>query len=124
MADSFEPTPEDRFTFGLWTVGNTGRDPFGHEVRPPLDPIDAVHRLADLGKQAPAAWIDGRRFQIIGPASFQGIDPGPAHQLPDKSRGVAKVHSALSCLVRLMIPAPPESGAHPARHYRHGRHWK
>jgi xylose isomerase len=49
MADSFEPTPEDRFTFGLWTVGNTGRDPFGHEVRPPLDPIDAVHRLADLG---------------------------------------------------------------------------
>ena len=43
------PTPEDRFTFGLWTVGNRGRDPFGHEVRPPLDPVDAVHRLADLG---------------------------------------------------------------------------
>ncbi len=47
--DSLEPRPEHHFTFGLWTVGNPGRDPFGHEVRPPLDPVDAVHRLADLG---------------------------------------------------------------------------
>jgi len=49
MADQFTPHPEDKFTFGLWTVGNSGRDPFGHEVRPPLDPVDAVHRLAELG---------------------------------------------------------------------------
>lgn len=49
MSESLTPTPEDRFTFGLWTVGNRGRDPFGHEVRPPLDPVDAVHRLAELG---------------------------------------------------------------------------
>jgi hypothetical protein len=47
--DRYTPTPQDRFTFGLWTVGNPGRDPFGHDVRPPLDPVDAVHRLADLG---------------------------------------------------------------------------
>ena len=43
------PTPADKFTFGLWTVGNRGRDPFGEFVRPPLDPVRAVHRLADLG---------------------------------------------------------------------------
>ena len=49
MNGAFEPTPADRFTFGLWTVGNRGRDPFGHETRPPLDPVDAVRRLADLG---------------------------------------------------------------------------
>ena len=49
MSDPFEPRPEHRFTFGLWTVGNRGRDPFGMEVRDPLDPVDAVHRLADLG---------------------------------------------------------------------------
>jgi len=49
MPDPYDPTPDDHFTFGLWTVGNPGRDPFGHEVRPPLDPVDAVHRLADLG---------------------------------------------------------------------------
>jgi len=49
MSDTFQPTPEHRFPFGLWTVGNRGRDPFGHETRPPLDPVDAVHRLAGLG---------------------------------------------------------------------------
>ncbi|MEP6659478.1 MAG: xylose isomerase [Acidimicrobiales bacterium] len=49
MTDAFEPRPEHRFTFGLWTVGNRGRDPFGLEVRPALDPVDSVHRLSDLG---------------------------------------------------------------------------
>jgi len=50
LAESeFVPRPEDHFTFGLWTVGNPGRDVFGTEVRPPLDPVDSVHHLADLG---------------------------------------------------------------------------
>jgi xylose isomerase len=49
MTDRFAPRPEHRFTFGLWTVGNVGRDPFGHEVRPPLDPVEAVRRLSELG---------------------------------------------------------------------------
>ncbi len=45
----YTPRPEHHFTFGLWTVGNPGRDPFGHEVREPLDPVESVRRLADLG---------------------------------------------------------------------------
>ena len=40
---------EDRFTFGLWTVGWQGVDVFGGAVRPPLDPAEAVHKLAELG---------------------------------------------------------------------------
>ena len=48
MAD-LTPEPRDLFTFGLWTVGNRGRDPFGHETRPPLDPVESVKRLAELG---------------------------------------------------------------------------
>jgi xylose isomerase len=40
---------EHRFTFGLWTVGNPGRDPFGEPTRAPLDPVDTVRRLAELG---------------------------------------------------------------------------
>lgn len=48
-SDPYIPTPDDHFTFGLWTVGNPGRDPFGNEVRAPLDPVDTVHHLADLG---------------------------------------------------------------------------
>jgi xylose isomerase len=44
-----QPTPADQFTFGLWTVGWQARDPFGDPTRPPLDPVEAVHRLAGLG---------------------------------------------------------------------------
>ncbi len=44
-----QPTHADKFSFGLWTVGNRGRDPFGEFVRPPLDPVVAVRRLSELG---------------------------------------------------------------------------
>lgn len=44
-----EPTRDDRFSFGLWTVGWQARDQFGEATRAPIDPIDAVHRLSDLG---------------------------------------------------------------------------
>jgi xylose isomerase len=43
------PTPSDRFTFGLWTVGWQGRDPFGDASRAPLDPVESVHQLAERG---------------------------------------------------------------------------
>ncbi len=43
------PTPADRFTFGLWTVGWQGRDPFGDASRPALDPVESVHQLAQRG---------------------------------------------------------------------------
>src|SRR5213079_1602119 len=43
------PTPSDKFSFGLWTVGNRGRDPFGDFVRPALDPIYSVKRLSQVG---------------------------------------------------------------------------
>lgn len=49
MADSFSPTPKDRFTFGLWTVGNTGRDPFGEPTRPTLSPAEIVDLLGEIG---------------------------------------------------------------------------
>lgn len=45
----FTPTPADRFTFGLWTVGNTGRDPFGEPTRAPLGAPYIVQKLAQLG---------------------------------------------------------------------------
>ena len=46
---AYEPKPEDRFTFGLWTVGNPGRDPFGLPVREVLSPVEIVHLLAEVG---------------------------------------------------------------------------
>jgi xylose isomerase len=48
----YAPTPDDRFSFGLWTVGWQGVDVFGPASRPPLDPVEAVHRLAGLGAAA------------------------------------------------------------------------
>ncbi len=46
---NYQPQPEHKFTFGLWTVGNTGRDPFGHPTRPTLLPVELVHLLAEVG---------------------------------------------------------------------------
>src|SRR3954463_7066077 len=50
-ADRVEPVarPEDRFSFGLWTVGWRAADPFGEPTRPSLDPVESVRRLAELG---------------------------------------------------------------------------
>jgi xylose isomerase len=49
MAERYQPKPEHKFTFGLWTVGNVGRDPFGEPVRPKLSPVELVHLLAEVG---------------------------------------------------------------------------
>jgi xylose isomerase len=43
------PRPQDKFTFGLWTVGHKGNDPFGVETRPGVRPPDTVRKLAELG---------------------------------------------------------------------------
>lgn len=49
MPDAFDPTPADRFTFGLWTVGNPGGDPFGGPVRARISPVEIVAGLAKCG---------------------------------------------------------------------------
>ncbi len=45
----YEPKPEHKFTFGLWTVGNSGGDAFGQPVRPTLSPADIVYLLGKVG---------------------------------------------------------------------------
>src|SRR5512136_1575335 len=49
MTDPYQPKPEHKFTFGLWTVGSIGRDPFGSPVRDALTPEEIVHLLAEVG---------------------------------------------------------------------------
>ena len=61
--DQFQPKPEDKFSFGLWTVGNRGRDPFGDFVRPVISPVDSAsrscrHRVVD--------WPATIKFTITG----------------------------------------------------------
>ena len=49
QSDRYQPKPEHKFSFGLWTVGNRGRDPFGDFVRPALKPTEIVSMLAEVG---------------------------------------------------------------------------
>ena len=49
MSDLYQPKPEHKFTFGLWTVGSTGRDPFGETVRDSKSPAELVRLLAEVG---------------------------------------------------------------------------
>jgi xylose isomerase len=69
------PTPEDRFSFGLWTIGWQGRDQFGDAVRPPLELEEGIRRLGDLGAWGitfhdddvvPFASTDDEREEILG----------------------------------------------------------
>jgi len=74
MPVNLTPTPEDKFSFGLWTVGWPARDPFGDPTREPIDPVESVHRLAELGAYGvtfhdddlvPFGSDDGTRDKII-----------------------------------------------------------
>lgn len=47
--NTYTPVPEDKFSFGLWTVAYPGRDPFGDATRPDMDPVYALEQLASLG---------------------------------------------------------------------------
>lgn len=49
MSEKYTPKAENKFTFGLWTVGNVGRDPFGGPVRKALSPAEIVHVLGEVG---------------------------------------------------------------------------
>jgi xylose isomerase len=52
VTSDFTPRPEDKFSFGLWTVGWQGVDVFGPASRAPVDPVESVHKLAELGAAA------------------------------------------------------------------------
>ncbi|MGD9988156.1 xylose isomerase [Pseudonocardia sp.] len=74
-----QPTREDRFSFGLWTVGWPARDPFGDATRPALDPVESVRRLSDLG-----AW--GVTFHDDDLVPF-GTDAGERDRIIARFRG-------------------------------------
>ena len=73
-ADDLKPTPADKFTFGLWTVGWQARDPFGDATREPVSPFETLDRMAELGAYGvsfhdddlvPFAATDAERRKIV-----------------------------------------------------------
>ena len=97
--DPYRPTREDHFSFGLWTVGNRGRDPFGDYVRPALSPVRAVEKLAELG-----AW--GVNFHDNDLVPFDA-SPG------ERDRIVAEFKRALDATGMVVPMATTNLFAHP-----------
>jgi xylose isomerase len=82
------PRPEHKFTFGLWTVGNPGRDPFGEPTRAAVDPVDSVHRLADLGAWGVALHDDDLVPWGSSPAERDRIVSRFKQALEERSMGI------------------------------------
>ena len=97
--DPYRPTPEDHFTFGLWTVGNRGRDPFGDFVRPALPPPRIVEKLAELG-----AW--GVNFHDNDLVPFDAT-------APERERIVAEFKRALDATGMVVPMATTNLFSHP-----------
>ena len=68
MAATPAPTRNDKFSFGLWTVGWGARDQFGDATRPDLDPVESVRRLAELG----AAYVTFHDDDVVPFGSTEG----------------------------------------------------
>jgi xylose isomerase len=79
----YQPTRADRFSFGLWTVGHPGMDPFGDPVRGWLDPVETVQRLSDLG----AYGVTFHDDDLLPP----GSDGSPA----DRAKALLRFRQAL-----------------------------
>ena len=96
----YEPQPEHKFSFGLWTVGNVGRDPFGGPVRQPMSPVSIVHMLAEVG-----AWG----------VNFHDNDLVPMDATPaERDRIVADFKQALDETGLVVPMATTNLFAHPA----------
>lgn len=85
----YAPRPEDRFTFGLWTVGNIGRDPFGVPVRDVISPVDIVYLLAEVGAYG---------------VNYHDNDLIPIDATPDEERQIIKDFKAALNATSLKMP--------------------
>lgn len=85
----YAPRPEDRFTFGLWTVGNIGRDPFGGPVRDVISLVDIVYLLAEVGAYG---------------VNYHDNDLIPIDATPDEERQIIKDFKAALNATGIKMP--------------------
>jgi xylose isomerase len=85
----YQPQPEHKFSFGLWTVNNAGRDPFGDAVRTPLSPVETVHLLAEVG-----AWG----------VNFHDNDLVPIDATPAQERQIMTDFKAALAATGIVVP--------------------
>ena len=93
------PTPDDKFTFGLWTVGYMARDPFGDATRPALDPVEAVHHLAGLGAH-------GITFHDDDLIPFGSDDVARTHQIERFAKALAETGMKVPMVTTTLFSHP------------------
>ncbi len=94
-----KPTPADKFSFGLWTIGYNGTDPFGGPTRPPLDIVEAVTRLTELG-----AW--GLTFHDDDLFAFGSTDAARQKQIDRLKQALADTGLVVPMITTNLFSAP------------------
>jgi xylose isomerase len=79
---SLKPTPQDKFSFGLWTIGWQAQDQFGSATRKPLDTVEAIHKLAELGAY-------GLTFHDDDLFAFESTDAQRRHEIDRTKQALA-----------------------------------
>jgi xylose isomerase len=79
---SLKPTPQDKFSFGLWTIGWQAQDQFGSATRKPLDTVEAIHKLAELGAY-------GLTFHDDDLFAFESTDSQRRHEIDRTKQALA-----------------------------------
>ncbi|MEN9989148.1 MAG: hypothetical protein RL508_127 [Actinomycetota bacterium] len=79
---SLTPTPADKFTFGLWTIGWRAQDQFGSATREPLDAVEAIHKLAEIGAY-------GMTFHDDDLFAFESTDAQRQHEIDRAKQALA-----------------------------------
>lgn len=80
---SLKPTPQDKFSFGLWTIGWQAQDQFGSATRKPLDTVEAIHKLAELGAY-------GLTFHDDDLFAFESTDAQRRHEIDRTKQALAE----------------------------------
>ena len=93
------PTREDKFSFGLWTIGYNGTDPFGGPTRPPLDVVEAVTRLSELGAY-------GLTFHDDDLFAFGSTDAERQHQIDRLQKALADTGLIVPMITTNLFSAP------------------
>jgi xylose isomerase len=87
--DLYRPKPSHKFSFGLWTVGNRGRDPFGDFVRPVISPVEIVNMLGEVG-----AWG----------VNLHGNDLVPIDAIPAERDAIVREFKKACAANKIVVP--------------------
>jgi xylose isomerase len=93
------PTRDDKFSFGLWTVGYNGTDPFGGPTRPKLDVVEAVTKLNELGAY-------GLTFHDDDLFAFGSTDSERQHQIDRLKQALADTGLIVPMVTTNLFSAP------------------